>query len=114
MPVGPTPSRYALLIPKVFLQSFHHLDSESVCSIVRNVRIVACFCNGIASYTARCKGEDGLLYLAQRSWLIHTFIGQRATIQSHTLSEAARTAGEQGIEERKVRKFFLRIRCRAK
>jgi hypothetical protein len=59
MLVGPIPSRYALLIPKGFLQSFHHLDSESVCSIVRNVRIVACFCNGTDDVDYQIQDADG-------------------------------------------------------
>src|ERR1700730_10887989 len=46
MLVGPIQHHYAPLKPKVSSQCFLLLDSQSTCSEVRNVRKVACFCNG--------------------------------------------------------------------
>lgn len=45
-PVGLMLFAYALLNQRQRFRCFQHLNSESACSEVRNVRIVTCFCNG--------------------------------------------------------------------
>ena len=51
-------SLYVLLNLKVCWRCFLRLDSESMCSEVRNGRIVACFCNG--KFVAQLALEIGL------------------------------------------------------
>src|SRR5260370_40866991 len=84
MLVGRIPPRYARLSPNVCLRCFLRPNSESACSIVRNGRIVSCFCNGreecnAKRYARTTRDPCTCHRVAGRAYLCHLWVERGRT-----------------------------------